>query len=121
MRFFPTLSDAKEAELRACQHALALVRKLKLRRVIFELDSVIVVSKLNMEERDRSMYGPVYEEVKAALRELDDHQVKWARRSANGVAHVLAKEGCRLEISKTWFLMYPDCIENLLNQDVSGN
>jgi hypothetical protein len=46
--------------------------------------------------------------------------VKWASRSANGVAHKLAKEGCGLELCQSWFTMYPDCIVDALAHDLSG-
>jgi hypothetical protein len=47
---------------------------------VLETDSVNVASKLTSEEKDRSMHGPLVEEIKKALRELDDQTVKWARR-----------------------------------------
>jgi hypothetical protein len=93
---------------------------LKLKRVILETDSMSVVSKLVSEVQDRSVHGPLVEEIKQSLRELEGYSVKWARRTANGVAHILAKEGCGLEICKSWFLVYPDCIANVLMQDLSG-
>jgi hypothetical protein len=55
--------------------------------VIVELDSSTVVPKLNSQEVDRSVHGILKEETKKYLREVDDHVVKWVRRSANGVAH----------------------------------
>lgn len=41
------------------------------------------------------MYGPVIEEIKVLLKEFVDFSARHVRRSANGVAHVLAKLGCR--------------------------
>jgi hypothetical protein len=87
---------------------------------ILETDSSSVVSKLNNEMKDMSMLGPLVEDIKRELREMVDYKVKWARPTANRVAHVLAKEGCGLEICKTWFIIFPDCIGNLLTQDVHG-
>jgi hypothetical protein len=49
---------------------------LALKRVVLETDSVNVASKLTSEENDRMMHGPLVEEIKKALRELDDHTVK---------------------------------------------
>jgi hypothetical protein len=64
--------------------------------------------------------GFVIEELKRELKELDGHVVKWVRRTANSVAHRLAKESCDLELCKTWFLFPPDCIVDVLAQDIPG-
>jgi hypothetical protein len=71
--------------------------------VVFELDSVTAVAKLNGEGPDRSIHAHLVEDSgsKVELRGLEDHGIRWARRSANRVAHNLAREGCGLEISKT--------------------
>jgi ribonuclease HI len=102
--FFPSLQDPEDAELRACSRAMGLAKMLKLQQIVLETDNLAVASKLNMEAKDRSSHGPLAEEIKRELRGFDNHVVKWVRRTANGAAHILAKEGCGLEISKTWFL-----------------
>jgi hypothetical protein len=66
------------------------------------------------------VHGPLVEEIKEMLRSLQDHSVKWARRSANEAAHKLAKEGCILELIKSWFIVPPSCIENSLATDLAG-
>jgi hypothetical protein len=79
---------------------------------------VFVVAKLGSEARDRSMHGPLVEEIKKELRLLANYQVKWARRTANRVAHSLAKEGCGLESDRVWFMVPPVCIDSVLFQDL---
>jgi ribonuclease HI len=91
--FFPSLSDPEEAELRACEQGLVLVKRLKLKRVVLEMDSSVLVDKLRSDLRDRSRNGPRIEKLKRAAGEIEDCVIKWARRSTNGVAHKLAKEG----------------------------
>jgi hypothetical protein len=54
--------------------------------------------KLTSGELDISVHSPLIEEVKDLLHSIDDHLVRWARRSGNNVAHKLAKEGCGLRI-----------------------
>jgi hypothetical protein len=95
-----------------------MAKVLKFKKIVLESDSLVAVSKLNKEEKDFSMYGPLVEGIKD-LREFEGYKVAWARRSANGVAHVLAQEGCGLELNKTWFSLYPDCIGVVLVQDLS--
>jgi hypothetical protein len=111
--FFP-----EEAKLRACEKGLELVRRLKLNKLILELDSASTVYKLNNDELDRSMHGPLIEKLKREIRSIGDHVVKWVRRSANAVAHTLAKEGSGLEYSRTWFIVFPDCIKGMLARDL---
>jgi ribonuclease HI len=94
--FFPSLSDPEKAELRACEQGLVLVKRLNLNRVVLEMDSSVLVDKLRSDLWDRSRHGPRIEKLKCAAGEIEDCVIKWARRSANGVAHKLAKEGCSL-------------------------
>jgi hypothetical protein len=100
MAFFPFA----EAELRVCERGMDLIKRLKLKNVVLELDCAAVVAKLNSVEVDRSSQGLLIEKLKRALREVNGHVIKWARRTANTVAHKLAQEGCGIECSKTWFL-----------------
>jgi hypothetical protein len=88
-------------------------------RVVFELDSASVVSKLQVEETDRSVHGILIEQIKCELRTGREFVVKWARRSANEVAHRLAKEGCELNSARIWLDVSPDCIKNALYSDVA--
>jgi ribonuclease HI len=105
--FFPSLLDPEEAELKACRRGLMLVKELRLNRVQLETDSSGVAAKLNCEEKDRSVHGPLVEEIKKMLQSIEDCSVKWARRSANDAAHKLAREGCVEKVNKTWFIVPP--------------
>jgi hypothetical protein len=99
---------------------MELIKQLKLKKVVLELDCVNVVRKLNGMEMDRPVQSSVIEDLKQGLKALDGHVVKWVRRSANSVALRLAKESCDLELCKTWFLSSPDCIVDELAQDMPG-
>jgi ribonuclease HI len=117
--FFPSLLDPEHAELLACQKAIELAKSRQMHRVVFELDSASVVSKLQVEETDRSVHGILIEQIKCELRTGREFVVKWARRSANEVAHRLAKEGCELNSARIWLDVFPDCIKNALYSDVA--
>lgn len=86
---FPSLSDPEHAELHVCRRAMTLSKELRMDHVVQETDSLGVVSKLTNIQTDRSIHVPLVEEIKSMLRLMDDHSVKWARRSANGAAHIL--------------------------------
>jgi ribonuclease HI len=77
--FFPSLSDPEEAELRACEQGLMLVKHLNLHKVVLELDSSVLVTKLHSDQRDRSRHGPWIEKIKRAAGEIEDCVIKWAR------------------------------------------
>lgn len=68
-----------------------------------------------------SVYGPLVEEVKDLLLTTEEFSVSWVRRSANGVAHLLAKESCGTELHKTWFHIPPVCIMDALNSKLAEN
>jgi ribonuclease HI len=53
--FLPSLLDPEHAELLACRKAIELSNSRQMHRVVFELDSASVVSKLHMEDVDRSV------------------------------------------------------------------
>lgn len=48
---------------------------------------------LNAREKNLAAVGPVIEEIKAMLKNFLDTKISWARRSANGADHGLAREG----------------------------
>jgi hypothetical protein len=107
------------SELLACRKAIEFSHSRQLHKVVFELDSASVVSKLHMEDVDRSVHGILIEQIKRELRNGRDYLVKWARRSANEVAHRLAKEGCDLGSSRIWLDVPPECIKDALYLDVA--
>jgi hypothetical protein len=54
---------------------------------------------------------------KALLGGFDKSSVIHVRRSCNGIAHYLAKEGRKNKISKTWLGVFPVDVMNLLALD----
>jgi ribonuclease HI len=119
MPFSPSLLDLEDAELRACKAGVELAKRMQTHQVILETDSSSVVAKLQSKSRDSSMHGPLVEEIRKKLMLLANYQMKWARRTANRVAHTLAKKGCGLELDRVWFMVHPICIGTVLIQDLS--
>jgi hypothetical protein len=78
--FFTSLLDPEDAELRACRAGIEMARRLQVQQVILETDNASVVAKLGCEAKDRSIHGPLVEEIKNELRMLVNYKVKWARR-----------------------------------------
>jgi ribonuclease HI len=119
--FFPHLLDAEGAELQACRLGLQLARTMPVSKVILETDSTEVAAKLSRDERDRSVHGPLVEEIKSLLRGFGDSSVRAVRRTANKAAHLLAKEGCVNKLCNVWYDSVPMCIRNqiVLDSDLS--
>ena len=65
-----------------------------------------------------SAVGPVSEDVKMMLRERDQWKISWVRRSANSVAHALAREGVSSEMCTVWLHQPPDCILHTLAAEI---
>ena len=78
-----------------------------------------MAAKLTKEDKDRSAYSMLVEEIKLLLGGFDDSSVRAVRRSANGAAHILAKEGCENKSCNVWKGNFPDCIVNSMELDMS--
>jgi hypothetical protein len=85
---------------------------------VLETDCAGVVSKLRKEELDRSVHGPLVEEIKVLIGEFEDSLIMHVRRSGNGVAHKLAKEGCKNKLCNTWVSSFPDYVLDALARDI---
>jgi ribonuclease HI len=117
-RFFPHTADPESAELLACRQGLVLAREAQVAKVILETDCASVKTKLSSAELDRSFNASLVEEVKEVLRSFDESLVHAVRRSANGAAHVLAKNGCENKLDLNWLGVPPACVVNSLDMDV---
>ena len=115
--FFSHTVDAEGAELLACRRGLLLASEVQVQHIILETDSVEVAAKLNKEGQDRSVYGPLVDEIKTLLQGFAGSSVRAVRRTANEAAHRIAKEGCEKKLCKVWFDVVPDCIANRLVLD----
>jgi ribonuclease HI len=118
-RFFPSAPDPEGAELGACRMALEMAKEAGVQKIVVETDCKGVVTKLNSDGIDRSLHGPMVEDIKFRLREFDDYKVQFVRRSANEVANRLAKEGCKNKLCASWMGDPPAIIVELLGTDVS--
>jgi ribonuclease HI len=104
---FLHLLDAEGAELLAFRRGLILARDRQVQHVVLEMDSTGVAAKLLRKEQDRSLHGPLMEDLKLLLRSFNDHSVRSVRRSANVTAHILAKEGCENKLCNVWHGVEP--------------
>jgi hypothetical protein len=65
--FFPVVADPERAELLACRRVVELARDAGMSKLVLETDCARAVSKLKNSEMDRSIHGPLVEEIKKML------------------------------------------------------
>lgn len=115
---FQEVYDPEVAEIRACKRAIQLATEIGANKLHLEMDSSAVVKMLLDPAKDLSASGHCVQEIKTMLQEFEEVKVSWVRRSANGAADKLAKIGLSEELSKVWFLVPPDCILELILDDI---
>jgi hypothetical protein len=62
--------------------------------MVLEMDCLPAVAKLKGTKMNRSIHGPLIEEIKFLLKGFTEVSVKDVRRCGNMIAHSLAKESC---------------------------
>jgi hypothetical protein len=72
-----------------------LAQEVGVAKQVLETDCLSAISKLRSQELDRSVHGPLVEEVKEMLGTFDDHAIRHIKRTGNEVAHRLAKDSCK--------------------------
>jgi hypothetical protein len=110
----PQVTELERAELLACRQAVLVARDYDVRRLVLESDCAGAVNKLRARDLDRSVHGPLVEEIKTLLGEFDDVLIRQVRHSGNEVAHRLAKEGCTNKCNLSWSGTFLDCVLDLL-------
>ncbi|GMI78309.1 hypothetical protein like AT3G09510 [Hibiscus trionum] len=91
------VADPFIAEANACLQAVLFMKDLRFRSVIVEGDSLTVIQKVNSSNPDMSILNPIIQEIKTPSRDFDSIQFRFTYRKANGLAYLLAKEGCSLD------------------------
>ena len=74
--------------------------------------------KLQSEQKDLSPLGPIIEEVRQLLASTESWRIAWARREANGAAHLLAKEAASNNGCKVWLHVPPDFILDVVSDEI---
>jgi hypothetical protein len=107
-------------EVLASRQAVQLAIHQGFQKVHLELDSKEVLAMLKDNSKNLSAVGPLVDEVKELLRSRQEYKVSWARRTANSAAHRLAKEGVSIEMNKVWLDEPPDCILQIVADEIPG-
>lgn len=94
--------DVVVAEALACVHAIRFARDLGLRRVEFEGDSAVVISKLKSGVIDRSNISGYIWDARQLLLGFKHFKFQHIKRGGNRVAHLLAREGFLRNRDECW-------------------
>jgi hypothetical protein len=82
--------------------------------VILEVDLMEVVQALNQEDCSWGRYGSLINEAKLLLQQVYRWKVSHVTRTANEVAHRLAKFALFLGEERLWCEEYPPCIHDIV-------
>jgi ribonuclease HI len=118
--FLTSVMDPEQAELMACKQAVVLAKDMGVDRIVLESDCMSALAKIIGDGIDRSLHGHLVEEIKVLLAGFAEHRLRHVHRSCNGVAHLLAKEGCCNKVCRTWVGSPPEVIVNLLASECAG-
>jgi hypothetical protein len=102
-----------EAEALALLEAIQATTHLNLEKVTFECDSQTVVNAVHAQSRGNSEFSIIISSIKSLLNLHSNFEVKFVKRQANSVAHVLAK-AANSWTRRNVFHTIPLCIENTL-------
>jgi ribonuclease HI len=113
----PHITEPASAEALAVWEAVVLAREVGGSRILLEGDSSVIVSALGAREPSLRVYGQILNDTKSMFSHFLSVEVHHVRRSANQVAHVLAKYGISQLLNNTWIDECPIIIHNAVVAD----
>ena len=110
--------SVKEAEARSLKDAIGWTVRLGFKKCIFETDSKLTVDACNGGSGNSNFHSIVKECVEG-FQHLDDVQVQFIYKSANIVAHTLARASISMSGFHEWQGNVPEFILDVLNFDMN--
>ena len=98
----PPVTDGEEAELLACRKALEFAIDAGFMNVVLEGDSLNVMRAISSGKASKSRLGHIYEDIQCLATGFQSFSVSSVKRSANGVAHALARFAKNVEDDVVW-------------------
>jgi ribonuclease HI len=97
--------------------ALKLINTLKLRAVIVEMDSAMVVRAIQNKSFPRNQWGQLAQRCDRVLKEEDNISLCCVSRAGNEAAHLLARWAIT-EPNRYWAFNFPLCITQQVQKDL---
>jgi ribonuclease HI len=101
------------AEAMAMRRSLIFAKYESLDHVSLATDCLSMVQRINADEMDRSICGPVVQDIKHLIATFSTCSVVHVRRELNAAAHLLARFS-EFSLSSVWRGVPPDCIRRTL-------
>ncbi|XP_031127606.1 uncharacterized protein LOC116029699 [Ipomoea triloba] len=107
--------DPLLAETMAAKEALSWLKASGYSNLIFETDCLTFCNSFHSNSSDLSYVGVLVKQCCDIARDIENVYVHHVRRSANHVAHVLARAAGSLSGSRSWGSVPPACISHLVD------
>jgi ribonuclease HI len=104
------------AEAMAMRRALTFAKEEGLERVSLASDCLSIVQRINTGKMDRSICGPVIQDIKSLVASFLQCSIFHVRREQNMGAHLLARSS-EFSMSSVWRGVSPNCIRETICTD----
>ncbi|XP_019160107.1 PREDICTED: uncharacterized protein LOC109156727 [Ipomoea nil] len=111
---FACARDPLLAESMAAKEALSWLKANDFRNLILESDSLLFCNRFVSSSLDLSYVGLVVKQCRSIANDIRNVSVHHVKRSANHVAHVLARVTGSSPVLGSWFSVPPSCISHLV-------
>ena len=98
----PPVANSEEAKILACRRALEFVVEARFQEVVVEGDNATITRGLTATSPNKSMLGNIYKDACCLAMRFRSLSASCIRRSANGVAHSLARFAKPLSEDYVW-------------------
>ena len=98
----PPVQNSEEAEVLASRRALEFAVETGFMELVLEGDNSTVMKSITSPQPNMSRLGHVYEDIKCIAARLRRLEVSFVKRSANAVAHALAKHARQIDEEVVW-------------------
>ena len=98
----PPVQDSEEVEVLACRRALEFTVEAGFTELVLEGDNSTVMKSITSPQPNMSHLGHVYEDIKCIATSLCRLEVSFVKRSANAMAHALAKHARQIDKEVVW-------------------
>ncbi|XP_075659294.1 uncharacterized protein LOC142629212 [Castanea sativa] len=98
----PSVADSEEAELLACRKSLEFAVDTGFTDIVVEGDNSAVMNSILSSRTEFSRQGDLYEDVKCMTARITNLTVSCVHRTANSVAHSLARFAKNIDDEIVW-------------------
>ncbi|XP_050290125.1 uncharacterized protein LOC126728321 [Quercus robur] len=98
----PSVASSEEAEVLACRKALEFALDLGFQDLVVEGDNITVMRTMVSPRPNRSKLGHIYDDIWMLASGFSSMFVECVKRSANSVAHCLARYASQVDEDMVW-------------------